>query len=145
MSSRLYDTLRNKEGLIYHIVTGDSNYQDIGVFYIHFSVKNKKENILKSIQIIYDVVESLQEHIDANELQRCKNNLIENLKSNKNNPQWVCENCSSELFYSKKINPIEKDIENFKKITIGEIMKISGEIFQKNLSNISYTAKMKCF
>ena len=145
MSSRLYDILRNKEGLIYHIVTGDTNYQDIGVFYIHFSVKNKKENILKSIHIIYDVVESLPDLIDDKEIQRCKNNLIENLKSNKNNPHWMCDNSSSELFYSKKINPIEKDIDNFKKITVEEIKKISGEIFQKKLSNISYTAKMKCF
>jgi predicted Zn-dependent peptidase len=145
MSSRLYDILRNKEGLIYHIVTGDTNYQDIGVFYIHFSVKNKKENILKSIHIIYDVVESLPDLIDDKEIQRCKNNLIENLKSNKNNPHWMCDNSSSELFYSKKINPIEKDIDNFKKITVEEIKKISGVIFQKKLSNISYTAKMKCF
>ena len=102
MSSKLYDILRNKEGLIYHISTGDNNYEDIGVFYIHFSVKNKKENILKSIELVYKIVEELKDTIDDIELQRCKNNLIENLKSNKNNPYWMCENCSLELYHSKK-------------------------------------------
>jgi len=143
MSSKLYDILRNKEGLIYHINTGDNNYEDIGVFYIHFSVKNKKENILKSIELVYKIVEELKDTIDDIELQRCKNNLIENLKSNKNNPYWMCGNCSSELYHSNKIISIEKDIENIKNIKIEDIQKIAVIIFKKNLSNISYTANMK--
>ena len=102
------------------------------VYFIYISVlKIKKKNILKSIELVYKIVEELKDTIDDIELKRCKNNLIENLKSNKNNPYWMCENCSLELYHSKKIISIEEDIINIKNIKIEDIQKISENIFKK--------------
>ena len=143
MSSRLYNILRNINGLIYHISSGDNNYEDIGIFYIHFNVKNKKENIIKSIQIVYDTIETLKHDITDEELLKCKNNLIENLKSNKNNPYWMCQNATLDLYYLKKIISIDQEIKYIQSITIDNIKKISKEIFKRHLSNISYTSKEK--
>ena len=143
MSSRLYDVLRNKNGLIYHISSGDNNYEDIGIFYIHFNVKNKKENIIKSIQLVYDTIETLKENISEKELLKCKNNLIENYKSNKNDPHWMCQNTTLDLYYLKKIISIDQEIKSIQSITINDIQKISREIFKRHLSNISYTSKEK--
>lgn len=143
MSSRLYNILRNINGLVYHISTSEYNYEDLGIFYIHFNVLNKKENIIKSIKIVFDTLETLKDDISEEELLICKNNLIENYKSNKNNPNWMCRYATSDLYFLKQIITIDQLIKNILSVTIDDIKKISGEIFKRHLSNICYTSKEK--
>ena len=44
MSSKLYNVLRNKHGLVYHISSGEDIYEDLGRFHIHCSTKNNSKS-----------------------------------------------------------------------------------------------------
>jgi predicted Zn-dependent peptidase len=141
MSSKLYDVLRNKHGLVYQISSDEDIYEDLGRFHIHCSTKNNSKSINQCVHLILQVIESLKDSVTQKEVTECKKHLIESMKLNKNNAHWCATNYALDLYYLKTIRSITDEIKFIQQVSLEEIQKISSKIFQRHLMNICYTAK----
>ena len=141
LSSKLYNVLRNKHGLVYHISSGEDIYEDLGRFHIHCSTKNNSKSTNECVHYILQVLETLKDSVTKKEFNECKKHLIESMKLNKNNAHWSAKNYALDLYYLKKIRSIQDEIKLIQQVQIKDIQNISTKIFQKHLMNICYTAK----
>ena len=140
-SSRLYLILREKYSLIYNINISLEFIDKNGLFIIHYSTKNNKKNIEKSIKLILIELERLKKEMNDKFLNDQKegfiNKIINNMSYNYNIGDFMTHN----LFYHKKIISIKEYMDKVKKIKKKDISMISEKIFNINNIKISYISK----
>ena len=129
MSSRLYQTLREKHGLAYSIYSSIQNYIDCGQINIYAATD--KNNLEKTIDLIYKQMNLLNnsKKPTKNEINRAKEQLktatiieLESMAARANNiiKHELC------IGYNEDIETIIKNIE---KITIDDIVEINVKYF----------------
>lgn len=139
MGSILYTELRNKEGLIYHLDISQESYEDFGQLIISYGTKNKINLTIQSIHIIFKELQKLKSNINQSDFDAAKNNIIETIKVNSNNPYWHAHSYSNDYYHLQKIITIDDIIQEYKKIKINELYDIVKEIFRPEHCNICYT------
>jgi len=150
MSSRLFVRLREKQGLVYNITSGVSNYQEAGLYYI--ITMCDKDKYVETITSLLDEIKQLQEHlVQKTELDRWKNFVRSSLIMNNENSMEVADYYAREMLFSrnnitsmtekidylmgvssKQIKPVAQKILNWKKMKI----VILGNLNNKNNSII---------
>ena len=118
MSSRLFQTVREKHGLAYSISTGANYYQETGSFFINAGVENSKT--AQAIKLTLQTVKQLARRApSARELRRVKEytygQMHLNLESTDNQMMWLGEGL---LGHNRVINP-DKLIRQIEAVTTG--------------------------
>ncbi len=73
MSSRLFQEVREKRGLVYHVSSFESSYSDSGILAVYSALK--KENVNTLIDIIAEQIHDLHKEIKEEEIMRAKNQI----------------------------------------------------------------------
>lgn len=137
MSSRLFQTIREKLGLVYSIFCGVSKYEIGGIFYIQFATSTK--NVPLALTTIRKELDKLSEEgFTKDELNSAKTSIISSIKLNCDNVQRCAAFNIFSLLKENKILTKQERIKLVKKATLKELNKFAKNLFETE----SYTISM---
>ncbi len=136
MSSRLFQEIREKEGLVYSIYSYLASYSDTGLLIIYAGTG--KQEATRVIDLATKEMRKLKENpVGSSELARVKQQLKGNLllawESTDSRMQRLARN---EICFEKFIS-IEEIIENIEKVTASQIQELAREIFSKDYLSLA--------
>ncbi|MDP1724234.1 MAG: pitrilysin family protein [Alphaproteobacteria bacterium] len=132
MSSRLFQTIREKHGLVYSIYSFSSTYSDIGVFGIYAGTGPK--DVKKLMPLLSEELFLSTQNIQDIELERAKNQLKASLIMSRESTNARSEQLAQNLLVMKRHISMEEIIAEVDKVTIQDIMKLAKNILSTPLT-----------
>ncbi|OPY31306.1 MAG: Peptidase M16 inactive domain protein [Methanomassiliicoccales archaeon PtaU1.Bin124] len=128
-SSRLYQRIREEEGLVYTIYMSPAIYSDCGVIEGYFS--SSVENAEKVIQLSAEEMRRFKnEGLEKGELERAKRWVkgvfLRKLESTENRMYWLGEN----HMLTGKVKSLQEMVEEFESITEEDVVKTANEVLK---------------
>jgi len=128
MSSRLFTSIREKNGLAYYVRMGEETQTDSGVYYIRAGVDSNKAG--KAIKLATQELKKIKDKkVSAKELKKAremiKGSLAIELESSDDVAEWVAE---QELL-ENKILTAEEYIAKIESVTEEQIQEVANELF----------------
>ncbi|MFH1236208.1 MAG: pitrilysin family protein [Parcubacteria group bacterium] len=129
MSSRLFISIRERQGLCYFIRSSANAYEDTGTFMIQAGLDRTR--IKEAIRaIIAELDKVLKKGVKAEELTRAKEymrgKLILSLEDSENIASWA----SKQLMFHKKVLTPEQQLKKIQQVTAADIYAVAKDIFQ---------------
>jgi predicted Zn-dependent peptidase len=127
MSSRLFQEIREKRGLVYSVCSFQNSYYDVGLFGIFAgtSVENLDEVIETSFSIVRDVREN---GVDEKELIRAKEQIKGNISlALESTSNRMIRLAKSEIYHGRLI-PYEEVFENIDAVTSEDVYRLSQSL-----------------
>jgi predicted Zn-dependent peptidase len=125
-SSRLFQNIREKRGLVYSIYSYHSSYFDTGLWGVYAGTD--KKHVSEVTNITVDEISNLSNTITEDELRRAKNqlkgNLILALESTSNKMTNIAK---QEIYYGTYYAPLEI-IKMVESVTLEEIKDLAGRL-----------------
>ena len=142
MSSRLFISVREKNGLAYYIHTSPEAYKDVGYLVAQSDVNNKK--CFDAIKIILDEFKKVKEEkISAEEIKRAKDYLkgqaVISLESSNAIASFFA---NQELSAGKILTPEEK-FAKIDAVTADDLQRVARDIFVDNKLNLALIGPFK--
>jgi predicted Zn-dependent peptidase len=136
MSSRLFQTVREKHGLAYSISTGASYYEESGSFFINAGVENSKT--IQAIKLTLQTIRTLSRRAPgAKELRRAKEytcgQIHLGLESTDNQMMWLGEGL---VGHNRVLNP-DKLIQQIEAVTAEEVRAAAALLVHDERLNIA--------
>jgi predicted Zn-dependent peptidase len=127
MSSRLFQKLREKNGLAYSVYSFIDFYYDTGLFGAYIGTDVKKFNKAKKL-LIQELQSAVQKKLSPNILQKLKNQLKGNIVIGfENTSRRMSQIAKNEIYLKKQIG-INEILENIDAVTSDEMFKIGNQI-----------------
>lgn len=142
MSSRLFQEIREQQGLAYSVYSFVSSYADTGVFGIYMGVK--KELAQQAIAIVLRETEKLKrEKISAAELSSAKEQLKGNLLlSTESTDNRMSRLAKSEIYYNSYI-PLEDVIAEIDAVTSDAVQELARALFNHKFVNYTFLGPLR--
>lgn len=142
MSSRLFKTVREEQGLVYSIQSGIDRYIDTGAFYVSAGIVT--EQIIKAIKIILSEMAELKKTtVPKKELDRAKQyfrgSIIMDSERTMSRLHWLGEN----LRMADRIYDIEETINAVMNVTADDIKHLAETIFINQRLNAALIGPIK--
>ena len=136
MSSRLFYEVRERRGLAYYVRSEVNPYTDSGYLSVSAGVNNEKA--IEAIKVILDEVKKIKaDSITEKELQQAKDNAEGSMALGLEHSDGVAMSyADSVLFHNKVLTP-EEELDKIKRVTLEDIHKVAGEIFNDNKLNLA--------
>ncbi|MFC1668006.1 M16 family metallopeptidase [Chlamydiota bacterium] len=142
MSSRLFQVIREKEGLSYDISSQVESFFDTGALIISAGLDNKR--VKKGVSCIISELKKLKrETVSSVEFENAKKYAIGQLR-------LMNEKTSSHMFYAGesllclgKIKSINEVIQTLKKLTCDDIKKVANELFINEKLSLALIGPLK--
>jgi predicted Zn-dependent peptidase len=130
-SSRLYQRVREDEGLVYTIFTFPQMFSDCGLIETHFSTESEKaETVIR--HIAEELKRMKDEGLVEGELERAKRwvkgTLVRKLENTESRMYWLGEH----YMMTGEVMPLGKILEEFDKVTAEDVVRVSNELFKRN-------------
>lgn len=128
MSSRLFQTIREKEGLTYSISSFIPSFRQCGLFGIYAGTS--REHLLRTVRLICRELKSLREKgVTKKELVRAKEqmkgNILLNLESMSNRMTKLAR---AEFYLSRDV-PMDEIVKNIESVTLKDILRVARAVF----------------
>ncbi len=136
MSSRLFQTVREKHGLAYSIHSTFCLFDDSGALLISAGLDRKRTG--KAAQLIVGELKKMREKpMGAAELKRAKDYVIGTLRlgleSTTHQMMWLGDNIIS---YGRFVSP-EETIEALSRVTAADVRKLAGEFIESRRATLA--------
>ena len=146
LSSRLYEILRQKYGLVYYISLSKETDID-GLNYINFETDVTSENIPKIVDLILSEIKSLKKKgVKVNEIKNVKNSIYYSFYNNllSKHPHKYASQYSQFLLWDDKdkIFTFDYVFKQLKKVNKESIQKVINSVFDPKRLIISYSGSV---
>ncbi|MFZ3171284.1 MAG: pitrilysin family protein [Carboxydocellales bacterium] len=136
ISSRLFQTIREEQGLAYSVYSYSSAYQDTGLFAVYGGLS--QNNLEEFLSLVYKEINNMAEQgVTADELSRSKEqlkgNLFLGLESVSSRMSRIGK---SELCLKRIITP-EEVAEKINSVTLSEVKRLAGELLESHFFTVS--------
>ena len=137
MSSRLFQTIREKYGLCYTVYSFNSSHSDVGALGIYTALSDEAEK--KAIEMIIDEIKKFKDDgITSDELERAreqaKSNILMGLESTSTRMSRLGKN---ELTFGF-VKSVEETVEAYDNVTVSDVITLSRELM--DFERISFSA-----
>jgi len=127
MSSRLFQEIREKRGLVYSIYAFKSSYTDAGLFAVYAGTG--PDQVEELIPVICDEINKATDFIEEEELNRAKAQLKAGLLMGLESTSNRCEQLAQHmLFHGRPISSLEIT-ERIEAVNLGDLKRIAKTIF----------------
>ena len=130
-SSRLFQTIREKNGIAYQVNTFLNSFYDVSSFGVYLSTNEKQADKAQAL-VLNEFKKIRGKLVSEKELSRAKEyikgNMLLNLESTTSR---MFRMSNSELYYNRLVT-IEEVIKMIDSVTAKEILEISNEILEEN-------------
>jgi len=142
MSSRLFISVRERNGLAYYIHTSAIDYKDVGYFAAQSGVNNKK--CLEAIKIILDEFKKVKEEkISAEEIKRAKDYIKGRMNIALESSDAVASFVANQEISSGKILTPEEKFAKINKVTANDLQRVARDIFVDDKLNLALIGPFK--
>lgn len=142
MSSRLFQSIREKTGLVYSIYSFNESYKSAGLFGIYSALK---EDSLKEVvsRIKIEMEDLKNGNLTKEEFNRSKSQMKGNyVLSLENTSNRMTVLGRRELFYNETHNP-EEILTKIEEVKFEDVVLISKKLFNKGGFNIAFTGNIE--
>jgi predicted Zn-dependent peptidase len=130
VSSRLFQEVREKRGLVYSIHSFLSSYHDTGCFGVYAGAGEKKYK--EVVDLIIKESCALKDSLSSDELQRAKNQLKGNiLLAIESTSARMNSLAKQEIYYGRHFTP-EEIIKEIEGVSLNEIKILSEKVFNRD-------------
>lgn len=132
ISSRLFQEIREKRGLVYSVYSYHSSYHDTGVFGVYAGLG--KDNVGQALELVMQEIGEIQKGgVTAEELVRAKDQLKGNLYLSLENVNTRMSRLGkSQLYLGTVIAPAQL-VERVAAVTLEDIARVAQELFRPDL------------
>jgi len=142
MSSRLWISVREREGLAYYVKTSSQNDTDTGYLVTQAGVDHGKAE--RAINIILKEYKKIKEKkISSSELQKAKDNLKGKLSLSLESSDVQASFYASQELLTKKILSPKEEFSMVDKVTENDILRVARDIFQPSKLNLALIGPFK--
>lgn len=142
VSSRLFQQVREQQGLCYSIYSYGAGHADTGVFCIYTALN--KETEAKAIATIRRVVDQLrQEGPTPEELERAREQSKANVVMGLESTQSRMSHAGRSLLFSGEILSPEEIIAAYDAVTYEDVMALAREIFRWDRASLSAVGQVR--
>ncbi|MBK5256242.1 MAG: insulinase family protein [Vicinamibacteria bacterium] len=133
VSSRLFQNVREKRGLVYSISAGLSGFMDTGSLSIYAATS--KDRVDTVLSLINDEVKRLvDERVPNDELQRAKDNLkgglVLSLEGSGSRMGALARN---EIYFRRTVSP-DETLKSIDAVTTDDVSKLAQKVFSQKLT-----------
>ena len=131
MSSRLFQKLREENGLCYSIYSFSGIYPDAGFFGIYAGIAD--ETLDKALKMIDDETERMcREKVSDFELQKAFSQLRCSVLMGRESTEARMANYGKSLLLRNRVRTDKKTLSYYEKVTADDILNCANEIFDKD-------------
>jgi predicted Zn-dependent peptidase len=128
MSSRLFQNIREKQGLVYAIFSGLNSYRDTGCLSIYAGTS--LETAEKVVDLVIEEFRNLKQHpVDPEELRRAKDHLKGSLMLSLESTSSRMSNLARQELYFGKYFSLDEMISSIEKVTAEEVQTLAKAFF----------------
>ncbi|MBN2058751.1 MAG: insulinase family protein [Candidatus Saganbacteria bacterium] len=136
MSSRLFQEVREKRGLVYSIFSTSTPFRDLGLSYVYAGTS--KKNLEQVIELILAQFGQIKNHgVSPEELNRAKENmkgtLVLGLESTAARMNWLAK---SEFYYGRTMT-IDEIFTKVDKVTNDHVIELAERFFRDEYLNLT--------
>lgn len=129
MSSRLFQTIREKRGLAYAVFSGLSSYRDAGVLSVYAGCAN--EAVGEVLDLVVEELRGMKAApIPDAELRRAKDHLKGSLMLGLESTSGRMSHLARQDIYFERPYTLDETLEGIERVTAGDIRRVAGELFQ---------------
>jgi len=129
MSSRLFQNIRERQGLAYAIYSDLNPYRDTGCLSVYAGTS--RESAAKVVQCIVSEFRNLKaEHVPAEELRRSKDQLKGSLMLSLESSTARMSNLARQEMYFDRFYGMDELIQRIESVTVEDVKKLANEFFQ---------------
>lgn len=142
MSSRLFQKIREQQGLVYSIYSQISNYETAGNLTISLSLS--EENLEKAVHEVVDELKKLKkESITYEEFEQSKKHLIGNMILNTETSDAYMSMLAKDKLFNRELKSVAQIIDEIKETTYDEAKEALNKILssEKAISAIGKVEK----
>lgn len=131
-SSRLFQAVREKNGIAYQINTFLNSFYDVSTFGVYLSTNERMMD--KALSIVYNEFKKIKEKkVTEKELSKAKESLKGSLiLSLENTSNRMIRMAQSEIYFDK-IKTVEESIEKIETVSVNDIIETANEILDEKL------------
>lgn len=126
MSSRLFQEIREKRGLVYSIYSFNSCYRDAGLFGIYAATSSEKVEEL--LDVAYDEIRKMRNTINEKEFNRTKAQFKSNMLMARESTASVCEQVASQTVLFGNPISMSRILEKINSISIDMVESYTDKI-----------------
>ncbi|MDR3325844.1 MAG: insulinase family protein [Rhodospirillaceae bacterium] len=130
MSSRLFQEVREKRGLVYSIYSFISFYTDGGLFVIYAGT-GKKE-VIEVIPVICNEIIKVTQEITIDEVQRARAQLKASILMARESTGVRCEQLARQFQVYGRLIPVEEIVSKIEAIDVNAVVSVARRIFVGN-------------
>lgn len=131
MSSRLFQEIREKRGLVYSIYSSSASYSQSGVFGVYAGLN--AEEFSPYVTVLCDEFKKIvNESVNDKELQRAKVQIKASLLMSLENSSSVASKTARDYLFHNRSIPVEEIVEKIDSINKDDIQRVAGRIFSTN-------------
>src|SRR5215831_8005516 len=131
MSSRLFQKIREEQGLVYSIYSDLNPYRDTGCLTVYAGTSlESTQNVVNSILAEFRELKS--DHIPAEELRRAKDQLKGSLMLSLESSASRMSNLARQQMYFERFFSLDEIIAQIEAVTAEELLEMSNQLFQRD-------------
>lgn len=135
-SSRLFQKVREENGIAYQINTFLNSFYDISTFGVYLSTN--ENSVHKAQKLIFEELEKIKsKKVTEKELSRAKEYLIGNMLMSLESTTNRMLRIAQSIIYFDKVKSVEETIRKIQSVTSDDIREIANEIFDNSNKSIN--------
>ncbi len=140
MSSRLFQSVRERKGLAYSVYSSPSAYKETGAFNIYLNIS--EENTDKVLSAVREEIDLLTDKgLTEEELERSKVQLKSSLVFSGENVQSVMSSSGKAMLGNDEIYDFDKKIAQIDAVTPSDVLDYVRKTFDYSKMNTAYVGK----
>lgn len=137
MNSRLNLSLREKNGLVYHVEANYSSYSDTGLFSIFFATDPR--NFKRSVKLVNKELEQLRStEMSTSQLDKAKQQIKGFLAMSEENNNAMMLMMAKSLLDMEHIPSLNEIFQEIEEINAGMLQEIAQDIFPQEMNSLIY-------
>lgn len=135
MSSRLFNEIREKRGLAYHISASHSSYHDTGAFAVYGGVKQEK--LKDALEVIREELEkTTKTQVSPMELEKAKEMERGRIALRSESTNFLAEHFGVKFILDRELETFEDYIKHIEAVTVEDVQLAAVDLFKNEKYNL---------
>ena len=129
VSSRLFQSIREKRGLAYSIYSGLNLYRDAGTIFIYAAAAPDKTARVVEL-VVNEIARMCRQLVPAHEIRRAKENMLGSIMLSLESSASRMTQLAQQLIYFDRFYTLEEVVREVENVTAADIRRLANGIFK---------------
>ena len=136
VSSRLFQEIREKRGLVYSIYSGASSYSDAGLFTVYAATRTEEAS--RVVNLICRELKKLRDHgVERKELTRTKDQMKGNVMLSLESTQSRMSKLAKDELYLGRHTSLDETMSEIDRVSSDQVLRLSRDLFDFSLLSVT--------